>query len=460
MATPSLTDDPALVASRLSATRRQQLLNRGYRMNKRSDPAKALAFLDTAEKQGLPVGRPVSSEEIRGAGDRDYEMAYKENGMTPPKTGLAGFDFRQAKDRGAPGVGGYDFNQQRMRQRQLQPVSGTGYQQGDGAQGPMTPQGFSSEKPLLPSAVGVQEQAMSDGMQWDSVTGMSPAKNIDPGFSQAAPSQMSSPQSSGGITMMGGNRYQGNQLVGADGSTNSGSIGGYDFSQTKLSPLRPVSEGGQGHAAYPSIHNVDRRAAFSRAWQNARSQNDRDAIVAKAHGLGVQMNADLARPSLERSGVVQPQNQAAPVRSSRYVDSPEYASARSRFNEMKTAFAQPRPADSIDYRAENDRIDTDIGRMKRESSEDTARYEQIPGWDNPDEYAAKKIAEVNKNQQRSDELTGKYQSDMREAVRLEDKNRRFNFIVPKGQTSEILKKSEDILGSYTGGRLYRNRTMR
>ena len=106
MATPSLTDDPALVASRLSATRRQQLLNRGYRMNKRSDPAKALAFLDTAEKQGLPVGRPVSSEEIRGAGDRDYEMAYKENGMTPPKTGLAGFDFRQAKDRGAPGVGG------------------------------------------------------------------------------------------------------------------------------------------------------------------------------------------------------------------------------------------------------------------------------------------------------------------------------------------------------------------
>lgn len=79
--------------------------------------------------------------------------------------GLGGFDFRQAKDRGAPGVGGYDFNQQRMRQRQLQPVAGTGYQQGDGAQGPMTPQGFSSEKPLLPSAVGVQEQVMSDGME-------------------------------------------------------------------------------------------------------------------------------------------------------------------------------------------------------------------------------------------------------------------------------------------------------
>lgn len=305
MATPSLTDDPALVASRLSAMRRQQLFNRGYRMNKRNNPEKALAFMDAAEKQGLPVGRPVSSEEIQGAGNRDYEMAYEENGMTPPKTGLAAFDFRQAKDRGAPGVGGYDFNQQRpsglvTTASPDAPRFGYG---GTYSKNGSLDKGFVT-RPFVGPISSPQE--IPDGMQWDSVTGMSPAKNIDPGFSQAAPSQMASPQGSGGITMTGGNRYQGNQLVGADGSTNSGSIGGYDFSQTKLSPLRPVSEGGQGHAAYPSIHNVDRRAAFSRAWQTAKTQEEKDAVVAKAHSIGVPMNRQLAEPSLQRTSLMKP----------------------------------------------------------------------------------------------------------------------------------------------------------
>jgi hypothetical protein len=37
-------------------------------------------------------------------------------GQQPEKTGLAGFDFRQASQRGAVGVGGYDFRQKAQQQ--------------------------------------------------------------------------------------------------------------------------------------------------------------------------------------------------------------------------------------------------------------------------------------------------------------------------------------------------------
>lgn len=47
---------------------------------------------------------------------------------------------------------------------------------------------------------------------------------------------------------------------------------------------------------------IDRRAAFSRAWQNAKTQQEKDMLVGRASELGVPMNDTAALPSLQRLG--------------------------------------------------------------------------------------------------------------------------------------------------------------
>lgn len=223
----SLTDSPALTANIQGSRRDYGLLNRGYREAKRrGNLGQAFQYAQMGESMGLPIGRPARMEELEGVGRRRYAddlmMQRRLEGQVGAPQGGLNYDDFQHSPVGNPSIGGYNFNQ---RQKpfggqtfggQMQPtgqsllpqprlVPGTGYQQGEAAEGPMTP--------MQPN--GMQDSA--------------------------------------------GN-------------------------------------------AYPSIRNVDRRAAFSRAWQNARTQAERDSLVERAHGLGVPMNDELALPSLQRRG--------------------------------------------------------------------------------------------------------------------------------------------------------------
>jgi hypothetical protein len=84
-------------------------------------------------------------------------------------------------------------------------------------------------------------------------------------------------------------------------------VGGYNFNQTRQSPLaRPqpmqsgLAEGGSAPQPGGGFYGLpDRRAAFSRAWNTAKTQEEKDALVVRASELGVPMN-DSAEPALQR----------------------------------------------------------------------------------------------------------------------------------------------------------------
>lgn len=261
-----MTDDPMLTRSVQATWRDRSLLQRAYREAKRrNDFGQALKYAQAGDQMGIPVGRPTNVADIEGAGEQRYMANLERSGGSPQPGGLDGFDFRHSNE-GGPGVGGYDFSQRSRRRQDFM--------------GPQMPQPQQQmEGGLLPAP------SLGDA-QMDSVFGLPQKKNIDPGFTDSPPPRPSPGMAQEeGIVRVGANRYRGNQLMDASGGTNSGSIGGYDFAQTRTSPLATM-----GSAAYPSVHNVDRRAAFSRAWNSAKTQDEKDALVERAYNLGVPMN--------------------------------------------------------------------------------------------------------------------------------------------------------------------------
>jgi hypothetical protein len=113
----SLSESPAMRQSRETAFRDKSLLSKQYRQARASgDFGKAMTVAQQADKMGMPVGVTGSFDQLAQTGQRRYEQSMFAAGQEPEKTGLAGFDFRQASQRGAVGVGGYDFRQKAQQQ--------------------------------------------------------------------------------------------------------------------------------------------------------------------------------------------------------------------------------------------------------------------------------------------------------------------------------------------------------
>lgn len=283
----------ALDIERESVKRDTLDLNRARRLaRRRNDMEGVLRYTQMGKEAGLPVGRPVHDEEMQGVAEARLEQNSRRSGIAPSGSGLDAFDFRHSRD-GGPGVGGFDFRQAGDRPS-LQPRPRFGYQGTESPTAKPVPMPIEESK----GHPGFYQESRGD---IDSGFMQNSDRNVDPGFTQSAPTSRPS-LAPGGTTRVGANRFRGNHLVGANGSTNSGSIGdgenSYSFEQTKISPLTT-----EGSAAYPSIHNVDQRAAFSRAWNAAPTQEAKDELVERAKRLGVPMNEDAARPSLERRGL-------------------------------------------------------------------------------------------------------------------------------------------------------------
>lgn len=77
-------------------------------------------------------------------------------------------------------------------------------------------------------------------------------------------------------------------------------VGGFDFRQRKDRGGMTLESREGDTTDVPLSRGLDRRAAFSKAWNNAPDEATRDELVERAHKLGVPMNMDAARPSLER----------------------------------------------------------------------------------------------------------------------------------------------------------------
>jgi hypothetical protein len=118
----SLSESPAMRQARETAFRDKSLLNKQYRQARASgDFGRAMTVAQQADKMGMPVGVSGSFDQLAQTGQRRYEQSMFAAGQQPEKTGLAGFDFRQASQRGAVGVGGYDFRQ-KAQQQPMQPA--------------------------------------------------------------------------------------------------------------------------------------------------------------------------------------------------------------------------------------------------------------------------------------------------------------------------------------------------
>lgn len=425
-------NDPALMASRQTARRDFGLLNRAYRRAKmRGDFGKALEYAKMGDTMGLPVGRPAPMEEIEGVGDyrlgRDrsiagsntsvpsfapvprtgYLQGGQQQGVATPMTltkpqqsapvlpsmeggqtsgGYAATQPQEIPNNGGTGIS-MDFRPDRdgggvsqtMEYRydrdgpsqtiQLadddSPLAGSGYMQGNGAQGPPTPMRFAQrpQASLLPPA------------RIGDMTGSAPSPQT--GYN-LAPRE----------TRVGANRFRGNQLMDAKGNTNQGMVGEPGvFDQRKPSPIRPVADGGEGSAAYPSVHNVDQRAAFSRAWQTARTDSQRAQLVQRAQSLGIPMN-NAASPYLAKSQpapspAVQPESPRV-----RYLDTPEgKAALAGNLAQVRRSFAQTAAASSSAGRsvgpmteqigseiAQQNAIQDEAARAAAESSDRTRRF--------------------------------------------------------------------------------------
>ena len=109
--------------ARETAFRDKSLLNKQYRQARASgDFGRAMTVAQQADKMGMPVGVSGSFDQLAQTGQRRYEQSMFAAGQQPEKTGLAGFDFRQASQRGAVGVGGYDFRQKAQQQPMSAPA--------------------------------------------------------------------------------------------------------------------------------------------------------------------------------------------------------------------------------------------------------------------------------------------------------------------------------------------------
>jgi hypothetical protein len=210
-----MAQDPTYERNLRSTWDQRRLLGRVYRdLRRRGDTAGALKIAQQADQMGIPVSRPVASEDVAGVASiktgGDMERESISRGGSPSS---------------ALGVGGYDF-----RQTRVSPLA---------RPEPQSPETGGDLLPMPPVSGTTDEP-------------------------QAAPIE-------------------------------SG-VGGYSFEQTRQSPLAT-----QGSSAYPSVQNVDRRAAFSRAWNMAKTQAEKDSLVERAQGLGVPMNEN-GEAALQRLG--------------------------------------------------------------------------------------------------------------------------------------------------------------
>lgn len=298
------------------------ILNRQLRNARRTGDFKgAYEAIQQGRKLGLPIGRRVAIEEVQGTGTQDYndDMAmageiqrrgYNLNPSVPsfapvPRTGM--LQAPGQSDNGIP------TPMSLTKPQQQAPVLPS-------PEGGQTSGGYAATQPQeMPDAGGGynfaqrKPQSAAEGVE---MMGL-PTPSVDPYFEQTGrtnPAQMPStvspgnPQAAQSAPMSGGynlapdralrrvgaNQYRGNQLADAKGNTNSGSIGGYDFSQTRQSPLAR----GEGFTGRPNPS-----VGFSRAWQLAKTQEEKDALVARAYKLGVPMNQSAALPSLRRAGL-------------------------------------------------------------------------------------------------------------------------------------------------------------
>ncbi len=152
----SLSEDPSLSAAKQSARRDWSMLSKAYRQAKRTgDFERALQLAQYGDKSGLPIGRTANDKEIAGAGMARYELDLKRSGTAPKPGGLAGFDFRQAKDRGELFAGeGFEQVSKMPQQAPRQIASGGSMDQGQ----PMPGGAESQQGSLLPPPVNAPAQ--------------------------------------------------------------------------------------------------------------------------------------------------------------------------------------------------------------------------------------------------------------------------------------------------------------
>ena len=156
----SLTEDPSLTRSTQAVRNERLLLNKAYRQAKRrGDFEQALKLSQYGERAGTPVGRPVNDTELAGTAAMRYESDLQKTGAKPAVGGLAGFDFRQAKDRGElfAGTGFEQVGKMQPAQPAAKPVIyGAG---GAMDQGPQMPDSVAAQQGgLLPPPVNAPAQ--------------------------------------------------------------------------------------------------------------------------------------------------------------------------------------------------------------------------------------------------------------------------------------------------------------
>jgi hypothetical protein len=371
-----------------SARRDQSLQYRAYRQaKKKKDYMGAFNITSKADQQGLPVGRPVRSEEIQDVGTHWYDDARKRKWIAD-KYEVDGYR-RNGAGYGAATQQGYTPNSQQNQgmveskpQGQDPQVARTGY-----------PGGVGSD-PLDSLYGGTIPQTARGG-----------APALQQQQTPAAP-------------------YSGSRIIGANGLGNSGSIGGYSFSQEKQSPLQ------EGRSAYPSAQNLgedQQRAAWSRAWQSARTPEEKADVVARAKAKGIKTNDELqsgATGAAGNPGAGGAPSQPSPP-SGRYVDSPAFKRFETitapmldkEFSkEGNSAWEQQmyklKEGIASDRRMINGFISRGVDDNKRVSD----YYAAHPGYDNPDAYAAARKGEVAQSQAGLDAAIGKHQSDMRRDI--------------------------------------------
>lgn len=254
-----------------------------------------------------------------------------------------------------------------------------------------------------------------------------PPPNLD-GFAGYSPSQPPLPQ--------------GVQNTGV-GEPPIAQVGGYS--------LNRGMEDSAGNA-YPSIHNVDRRAAFSRAWNTAKTQEDKDRLVQRAHSLGVPMNSGLRDQALKRLGVEQKPAQAQ-AKVNKFADLERNIRAA---KEMQAAFAMPDSPEQVARRQKVSDLAADAPRYIADMDYRTNQLEEWnrihPGYDNPEEYARQRIAEVNANTAAIDRMEGRHIADLQDDVTLDlgdnDPSKAMNPLLPPATPST----SADLLRRYRESR--------
>lgn len=184
----------------------------------------------------------------------------------------------------------------------------------------------------------------------------------------------------------------------------------------------------------PDVYNVEQRPPGPYQTGPALTKINMQP-TAEENAQMAQIRQSLARP------------QVTPSPS--YLDTPQFAQTKQRWDSMQKAFAQPwqkpqmEPVDSINkriagYQQEQKNIDTQMQGMK--------------GYPNFDAYAQNKIHELDPLKQRMNELVGRHQADMRQSVQGDNAMFRnygsmFN---PSSVTQTLLQQSQNQFGVQPG----------